>query len=75
MPEQLFLCSPLLKDIVHFTTANRPRVIGRLLPPASHLPPNHLTQQPRMKLRKKMTNSGDKTSHHFSVARSPTLIC
>ena len=53
MPEQLFLCSPLLKDIVHFTTANRPQVIGRLLPLASHLPPNHLTQQPRMKLRKK----------------------
>jgi hypothetical protein len=60
MPEQLFLCSPLLKGVAYFTIANRPLVSGKLPPPASHLPLNHLTQQTRLKLRKKMTNSEDK---------------
>jgi hypothetical protein len=31
MPRQLFLCLPLLKDIIDFTTANRPQVTGKLL--------------------------------------------
>jgi hypothetical protein len=39
MPEQLFLCSQLLDDVTHFTIANRPRVTGKLPPPASHKPP------------------------------------
>ena len=77
MPEQLFSVRHYSRTLFILPQSIAPRSLENCYrrQAASHLPLNHLTQQPRMKLRKKMTNRGDKASHHFSVARSPTPIC
>jgi|GEM_PF-6263108 hypothetical protein len=77
MPEQLFSVRHYSRTLFILPQSIAPRSLENCYrrQATSHLPLNHLTQQTRMKLRKKMTTHGDKTSHHFSVVRSSTLIC